>query len=276
MRCLSLLLIAAACQSSAGAGGGGDDDGGGNTDARHDGPGGGSGGTTRPFDPAVTSVVIEIDYEANQQPYAGTIVGFGDIWDISQTNLDRLFAGKKPVMIPRAVADMQNIGAVADEELTVPELLAIASAHRDKHDTATQKTYYIVFLSGHFADAGGANPNVLGVNIGDTGVVVMFKDVVRGTGSVIDTNTPRYVEQSTIVHEIGHAVGLTDNGVAMKTPHKDPAHGPHCNNNKCVMYWLNEGASEARTFVLQNVLAPSTILWDAACLADVDALTGGP
>ena len=277
MRWLSLLVIAAACQSSpAGGGGGGDDTGGGSADARTDGPGGGGGGSTRPFDPAVTSVAIEIDYEANQQPYTGTIVGFGDIWDISQINLDRLFASKKPVMIPRAVADMENIGAIADEELTVTDLLAIAEAHRDRKDTATQKTYYIVFLSGHFADANGPNPNVLGVNIGDTGVVAMFKDVVRGTGSVIDTNTPRYVEQSTIVHEVGHAVGLTDNGVGMQTPHKDAAHGPHCNNNKCVMYWLNEGASEARTFVLQNVLASNTILWDAACLADVDALTGGP
>jgi hypothetical protein len=277
MRALWLVLIAA-CNASPAAGGGG---GGGNSDGGHadapDAPGGGGGGgSTRPFDTAVTSVVIEIDYETAQQPYTGNIVGFGDTFDISVANLNRLFANKKPIMIPRVAGDMQDIGAIADEELTVPDILAIAAAHRDHHDTATQKTYYVVFLSGHFSDANGPNPAILGVNIGDTGVVAMFKDVIKSTNSVLNPNTVRYVEQSTLVHELGHAVGLVDNGVGMQTPHKDTVHAPHCTNDKCVMYYLNEGATDATQYALQHVLTNSSILFDADCLADVDALTGGP
>src|SRR3954468_8948333 len=112
MRALSLVVIIfAACTSapSAGGGGGGDDTGSGSADARIDSPGGGGGGgggSTRPFDPAVTSVVIEIDYETAQQPYTGAIVGFGDTFDISSANLNRLFANKKPITLPRTTADM--------------------------------------------------------------------------------------------------------------------------------------------------------------------------
>src|SRR3954462_5613619 len=97
MRALSLVVIVlAACTSAPSAGGGDDVGGGGSSDTRIDSPGGGGGGggggSTRPVDPAVKSVVIEIDYETAQQPYTGAIVGFGDTFDISSANLNRLFA----------------------------------------------------------------------------------------------------------------------------------------------------------------------------------------
>jgi hypothetical protein len=49
----------------------------------------------------------------------------------------------------------------------------------------------------------------------------------------------------------------------------------HCNNDQCVMYWLNEGASDATTFAVNRLLTGNTIIFDAACLADVDAQSGG-
>jgi hypothetical protein len=131
----------------------------------------------------------------------------------------------------------------------------------------------MVFVSGHFADGNGVNPNVLGVSFGDT--IAMFKDVIKGTASITSPNAERYVEHSTLIHELSHSIGLVDNGVPMAAPHKDATHGAHCNNDQCVMYWLNEGASEATTFAINRLVTGSTILFDDACLADVDAKTGG-
>nr|MBA3498912.1 hypothetical protein [Deltaproteobacteria bacterium] len=196
-----------------------------------------------------------------------------DTFDISITNIDRLFASKKTLVIPRTTATMQSIGAVGDEQLTVPDLLALANTHRAGRDSATEKTYYVLFVSGFFTDANGPNNAVLGVSIGDTGVIVMFKDVVRSASGL--SNIQRYVEQSTLVHELGHAIGLVNNGVPLASPHQDAEHGAHCTNESCVMFWQNEGASAMAAWATQFVLTSNTILFKPECLADVDALTGG-
>ncbi len=254
-----LTIACAACGSS----GGGDDDG--SPDAAT--------GNAGVFDPSFTKVTIEIDYETGQEPFTGATIGFGDTFDLSKANLDRVFSGTKQLTIPSELSSMEDVGTIDDEELTVPDILAIADAHRDSFDSTTEKTYYVVFVSGHFADDSGVQNGVLGVSIGDTGVIAMFKDVIRSTDVPALPNVVRFVEQSTLIHELGHAIGLVDNGVAMVTGHKDAAHGAHCDNDKCVMYYLNEGASDAAMFVQQRVTSGSSILFDDHCLADVDALT---
>lgn len=226
------------------------------------------------FDPSITHVDVEIDYETGKAPYTGPIVTFGDTFDVTLHNVDRLFAGKKVLSIPTRTADMEDVGVIADEQLEVADLLALAAAHRATRDTPTRKTYYVLFVSGHFTDQNGPQQGVLGVSLGD-GVIAMFKDVIAGTG-VGGGPTVRHVEQTTLVHELAHAFGLVDSGVPMAAPHRDTAHGSHCDDDRCVMYYLNEGASEIGAFVSQAVLSNQSILFDAACLADVDALTGGP
>jgi hypothetical protein len=68
-------------------------------------------------------------------------------------------------------------------------------------------------------------------------------------------------------------IGLVDTGVPPITAHVDTAHGAHCTNDRCVMYYLNEGASDAAMFARQVITTGSRILFDDACLGDVDALT---
>ncbi len=228
------------------------------------------------FDPAIANVVIEIDYEHGQEPYTGPILGFGDTFDTVTTNIDRLFAHHKNLSIPRVLGDMEDIGDVPDEEITADDILALAAAHRSQHDTASTKSYYLIFLSGHFADGTGVQSGVIGVSIGNTGVIAMFKDVVRSTAVIGVPNVERYVEQSTMTHELGHGVGLVDNGVHMTTNHRDAPHGAHCTNDQCTMYWLNEGAADAAKFAQKKVLSGTSILFGKECLDDVDAVNGGP
>lgn len=269
-----LLAVGAGCASPSRAG---DDEG-----ASHDASGGTGGdsdsgsGTSAAidvFDPAIARVVVEIDYETNAAPYVGNVLGFGDTFDPTLVNMNRVFANQKLLTIPTQLANMQDIGTVPDEELTLADIVAIAQHHRDVHDTPDMKSYYVVFLSGHFVDGNGVQGGVLGVSFGDT--IAMFKDVIRQSQSLTDPNAVRYVEQSTLIHELSHSVGLVDNGVPMVAAHKDAAHGAHCDNPDCVMYWLNEGAADARDFALRRLLTGSSILFDATCLADVDARTGG-
>lgn len=258
----ALLAIVAGC-SGAGDGGGGDGD-------------AGPTGNGTVFEPAVTGVVIEIDHETGQEPFTGAEIGFGDTFDLSAANLDRLLAGKKQLTLPRTAAEMEDIGDVPDEELTSADLLALADAHRDRHDDGATKAYYVVFVGGHFADANGVQNGVLGVSLGTSGVIAMFKDVIRSTDVPAVPNVVRFVEQAVLIHEVAHALGLVDNGVPMVAAHRDPDHGAHCDDDRCVMFFQNDGAADAAQFVRDRVLTGDTILFDDHCLADVDALTGGP
>jgi hypothetical protein len=272
MRWISIAMCAlvAACGGS----GVGDDGSGDTGDTGDIGGDDDSTGNAGVFDSAVTRVQVEIDREMGADPYTGPVVGGigGDTFDLLLANLDRVFSGTKTLDVPTTLADMEPIGTIADEELTVTDILTIAGMHRQLEDSATVKTYYVVFVTGHFADDGGVRTGVLGVSIGNTGVVAMFKDVIETTQGAIP-NVERYVEQSTLIHELGHAIGLVGNGVATIAAHRDDEHGAHCTNDQCVMYWLNEGASDMAQWAQTYVLSGSSILFDDDCLADVDALT---
>jgi hypothetical protein len=228
------------------------------------------------FDSEVDEVAIEIDYETGEAPYTGNILAFGDTFDPLIANLDRVFSGTRQLDVPTTEGEMEDVGAIADEELTSTELLALADEHRALADASTRKTYYLIFVSGNFADADGVQTGVLGVSMGHTGVIAIFKDVVESTGIPAVPNLERFVEQSTMIHELGHAIGLVDNGVTPTSVHTDEAHGAHCTNEDCVMFWLNEGASDAAQFARDRVTGGDAVLFGPECLADVDALTGGP
>lgn len=63
-----------------------------------------------PLDPAVTRVTFEIDYETGQEPFTGPILGFGDTFDVSVANFNRLLANKKTLTLPTMLAQMEDIG----------------------------------------------------------------------------------------------------------------------------------------------------------------------
>ncbi len=95
--------------------------------------------------------------------------------------------------------------------------------------TQTRRSYYLLFLNGLFDDdgSGKGNPNILGVSLGDTGVIAIFKPVIDGTRqTALDTETPKLVEQLTLIHEFGHAAGLVDNGMPMASPTGTPRTAP--------------------------------------------------
>jgi hypothetical protein len=100
----------------------------------------------------------------------------------------------------------------------------------------------------------------------------MFKPVIESTDVPLLPAISRFVEQTTLVHELGHAVGLVNRGVPLASQHHDAEHGAHCTDDRCVMYYANEGASDLSQFVSEYVTSGDTIVFGADCLADTDAL----
>ena len=221
---------------------------------------------------AVTKVKLEIDYADGAEPYVDSISKFGSPWQIMQTNTYALFDGKKETTFPTTLAGMEKIDIEA-KNYSSAELLTVAAAHRDQASTDTSVSFYVVFVNGYFTDDSGAeNQDVLGVSIGDTGVIGMFKPAIAGTQTGQKTVVAQFVEQSTLVHELGHAVGFVNNGVAAASAHQDTEHGNHCTNQKCVMYWQNEGAAAAVAFVKQYITSGSGVIYGQECLGDARVL----
>ena len=76
------------------------------------------------------------------------------------------------------------------------------------------------------------------------------------------------MEQSTLVHEFGHAVGLVDRGLRPTTPHRDLRNGAHCRNPACIMYWENILVKDGVDFVDTYLRPRRGILFGPECLAD--------
>ena len=51
------------------------------------------------------------------------------------------------------------------------------------------------------------------------------------------------VEETIRLHEVGHLLGLVDNGIDMVSDHRDEEHGSHDDNEDCIVYWAINSAN---------------------------------
>ncbi len=220
-------------------------------------------------------VVLEVDYAPGAAPYVGDVpLLFPDVWVLSQSNLERLLPGKT-VTIPHKIEEMEALDDPGTTEFTADAVLALAKTHRGQKTEGAVASFYAVWLRGYYKDDKGVvHDDVLGISIGDTGVLALFKPVIQSGALPGVSATSRILEQATLIHELGHTLGLVNNGISMVTPHQDVKHGAHCTNPKCIMYWENEGRAYASNFVKDYVKTGNDVLFGPECLADTDRAGG--
>ena len=97
----------------------------------------------------------------------------------------------------------------------------------------------------------------------------IFKDVIRSLGG--STSLQHLAEQSVILHEVGHALGLVNGYVGMTSyDHEDPGSSSHCTNPNCVMYKKNNGSASLRTFIQQRQSSAGAFnFFGRECLVDL-------
>jgi len=227
------------------------------------------------FAPAITNVVIEIDYAPGAEPYFDPVKDFGDPWNLFNANALAIF-GTRKVTFPRTLAKMEKLADVTAKTFTTAYILAIAAAHRTEQQFSNADSFYIVFLPGTFVDdAGIEQKTTLGVTFADSGVIALFKPAIAKP-VVNPTPSPVFIEQLALVHFLGHAVGFVDNGVAVgdnNKAHIDTANGHHCTNKKCAMSVELESAAGAAAYTplvrsFESVLIGQECLSDARILED--------
>lgn len=217
----------------------------------------------------VNKIVIEVLYEPGAEPYTGTTAKGVNYWDLLQDNLQALFSSRPhnvTIEMPKTIEAMKKLSSQNKTVWKIEDLIKVATENRSSGSTQTTAYFTIVFVKGNSADANGnPDPSVIGFNVTGTPFIAIFKDVV--TANAKDANS-KFMEQSTLIHEMGHALGIVNNGVPMISSHQDTEHGKHCSNPDCVMYWLNEGPSELVKFVSKFLKTGNKVIFGSECLED--------
>ncbi len=217
-------------------------------------------------------MIIRVAYEPTAAPFTGTVAG-GNLWDILEENLTSIFqfrSSPPALVVPKTTAAMTAIPAQMRGSWTTTDIRDLDSRYAATVATPIESQFNVYFVRGYFNDGTGPSNAVIGVSLGGTNIVVIFKDVIdsSGTGAV-----QMYVEQSTVVHEIGHALGFVNNGVPMVVAHQDVAHGAHTTNSNCVMNWANEGTTNLQSFVVKYLTTSSKVMWGQQVLDDARAIS---
>ncbi len=217
------------------------------------------------FSDSVTDWQVAVFYEVGATPYTGTIGLSGDqTWDITEESYTALFSShtSRLVTVPKTLSAMTEIADQGKSEWTSQELAALGDSLSPTLANAGTVQIPVIFLNGEFE----GNSSVLGVQISGSHYAFIFKDVVTSVGG--GATSQRYVEQATVVHEIGHAVGLVNNGIPMVTDHEDSGHPKHTINEDGVMYWSVESSDDILTFLTDIIAADQRNLFESQSLQD--------
>lgn len=142
---------------------------------------------------------------------------------------------------------------------------------------------HALYTDGSYEDD-GPNGTVLGFAWGGARLVMMRDSIDASCDRPGFTLLPggrangcATLEGSVLLHELGHLFGLVDNGLPMVTPHRDPDHGAHDDDEDCLMYWAAE-TNRAADRILDRLTGGNTGLpsFDQACLDDMAAALDTP
>jgi len=99
--------------------------------------------------------------------------------------------------------------------------------YRTHHSTASAIVLYVLYSDGDTGSAIGAAYS--------SSAYAVFKQSIEGAATPLVTAED--IEDSVIVHEMGHVMALVNIGYTSPRDHEDPQHEGHSKNSKSVMYW---------------------------------------
>lgn len=201
-----------------------------------------------PFD----ELIVEVDYMKGHEPDSEAL-------DNLQSFLEERL-NKTTVTILQPT----EIEASGKESYTSGEVRDLEDEHRTEYSEEGTLAAYFIFLDGEYS-----TENVLGIAYYNTSMA-LFGETIRRISGGIGQPSRRMIETTVLRHEIGHLLGLVDNGTEMQEDHKDEGHGSHCNNDSCLMYY----AVETTNFFVNLTEGGEVPELDELCITDLQAAGG--
>lgn len=211
---------------------------------------------------------IDVFYETGAEPYinSSSIAGTPstNLWTIAYENVTALFENRSlrpTVVIPRTLSQMYSLGTKNQANWTTDQVYNLGIQVRHALSNQTGTNIVILFLKGTYNGAA----TTLGVTIQGQTIIAVFKDAVRSGGS--SQLSLQLLEQRTVIHEIGHVLGLIGLGIsASSSRHEDQAHPRHCSDPECVMYYAGDARADLSQFIERVLTHGDHIMFDSQCL----------
>lgn len=202
------------------------------------------------------SLVVEIQYFPGHAPTASAV-----------TNLENFLEAR--LNKPGGISITQTeIASSAKSAYSADDIRAIEKANRKQSAVDKTVSAYFLFVDADYAGNSGSS-KVLGIAYAPTSMAIFEKTVKDYSGGVGEP-AESTLESTVILHEFGHILGLVNNGTTPQSTHQDTAHGKHCTNEDCLMYYTAETSD-----VIANLLTGGGVpQLDAACIADLKANGG--
>lgn len=206
-----------------------------------------------------TSILIEIDYMKGRSP--------------SESARSALAANLRKITGKQVVFGGGTELEVAAPSYTLQDAQEYAG-RRQTHSGGSKISLYVVYLNGFSND----HPNALGDTLSATALSI-FPDRIRNSFQAPADHTPSPGEQATLtgqrellervtlLHELGHALGLINLLYQSSRNHEDPESQGHSANPGSIM-WRAFDTSGARNSIKEGVI-PEFDEDDLADLADM-------
>jgi predicted Zn-dependent protease len=158
---------------------------------------------------------------------------------------------------------LKEVAPTEDSVLTLDEAVIIEEKNRSAFTAGKTITVYILYTNGYYIEN-----HMLGYAYRNTSVVLFGRNIHENSNR-LRRPSRTYLETRVLKHELGHLLGLVNVGSPLQSEHKDAAHGKHCLNKQCVMYYLTD-IEDFTSFILRKEMPEI----DKACQKDLIANGG--
>jgi hypothetical protein len=162
---------------------------------------------------------------------------------------------------PGGVTFIQSQIPASGDTLDPSKVAALEKINRTAYTAGNTLALYIMVTDGYDTAV-----NTLGFAYRNTSLCLLGKNIFDNSGG-FGQITRVALETSVLEHELGHILGLVNKGSPMQSAHQDVAHGNHCTNPNCLMYYAIELNKGLGSFSKIPAL-------DSNCIADLRANGG--
>ncbi|WP_353550057.1 hypothetical protein [Sediminibacterium sp. KACHI17] len=197
-----------------------------------------------------TSLTVEVQYSPGMQLQEQTFTNL-------QSFLEQRLNKPGGITLQR-----KQVASIGKPVVSIADITSFTDQNRTAYTDGNRITVYV-----YIADANFDKDNVVGVAYRNTAICLFGKTIQSNSGGINQASRVK-VESGVLLHEIGHLLGLVNNGTGMVTPHEDGDNRAHCTNTNCLMYYTIE------TTGLMNMLNNAIPQLDANCINDLRANGG--